>query len=66
VRGEHISIEFRETGELINIPVHAGLADWDEPEARVHRGVNTGSTPYEEVIVFFRDQPDIEPQPEQP
>jgi hypothetical protein len=40
------------------------MCGWDEPEPKVHRGVNTGSVPYEEVIIFFLDDPDAEPQPE--
>ena len=45
------------------MPLHPGLADWDEPESRVHRGVNAGATPYEEVVTFFLDRPGAEPQP---
>jgi hypothetical protein len=30
----------------------------------VHRGINAGAVPYEEVIVFFIDRPGMEPQPE--
>jgi hypothetical protein len=33
------------------------------PDDRVHRGVNTGSSPYEEVVTFFLDSPRMEPQP---
>lgn len=66
VRGERIGIEFRDTGEVLPIDVHAGMTDWDKPEPRVHRGVNIGATPYEEVIMFFLDSPGMEPQPEQP
>jgi hypothetical protein len=46
--------------------VHPGQAGWDEPDARVHRGVNTGAGPYEEVVTFFRDAPGVEPQPTWP
>jgi hypothetical protein len=66
VRGERIQLEFRNTDETIPIEVHPGLADWDKPEPRVHRAVNVGTTPYEEVIMFFLDPPGIEPQPEHP
>jgi hypothetical protein len=65
VRGDALAIEFRETGETISIPVHPGLADWDEPQARVHRGINTGETTYEEVFMFFLETPGMDPQPEQ-
>ena len=64
VRGEMIKIEYRDSGEVQSIPVHPGLADWNEPQTRVHRGVNTGTVPYEEVIMFFIDEPGAEPQPE--
>ena len=66
VRGEQLRIEFRETGEQVAVAVHAGLVDWDQPEQRVHRAVNVGSTPYEEVVTFLLDSPDIDPQPEYP
>ena len=64
VRGDGLTIEFRDTGERVEVPVHAGLTGWDAPESRVHRGINTGSTTYEEVVTFFRDTPGLEPQPE--
>ena len=64
VRGERIQIEFRDGGETVEVPVHPGLADWDAPEARVHRAVNVGRTPYEEVVTFFLEEPGNDPQPE--
>lgn len=66
VRGESLRIEYRESGDVVEVPVHAGLADWDEPDARVHRGINAGSTPYEEVVTFFLSARGVEPQPEHP
>lgn len=66
VRGEQLQIEFRETGEIVSIAVHPGMADWDAPEPRVHRGINMGATTYEEVVMFFLTAPGIDPQPEQP
>ena len=36
---------------------------WAEPAERLHRGVNVGAQPYEEVTVFFLDRPDAVPQP---
>ena len=66
VSGNGLTLEYRDTGELVEItPIHPGLTGWDEPQPRVHRAVNTGSATYEEVIVFFRDTPQVEPQPEQ-
>ena len=64
VTGEALSIEYRDTGEVETFPDHPGLAEWDQPQPRVHRGINTGNVPYEEVIVFFLDVPGLEPQPE--
>jgi hypothetical protein len=43
--------------------VKAGQVDWDEPGTRIHRAVNTGNVPYEEVVVFFVNTPDDDPQP---
>lgn len=64
VRGEALGIEYRDSGEIESFPVYPGMTGWDEPQARVHRGINTGTVPYEEVIVFFIDTPEMEPQPE--
>src|SRR5262245_37643300 len=66
VRGEQLQIEFRESGEIVNIEVHPGLADWDAPEPRVHRGINAGKSTYEEVVTFYLDSPGLDPQPVQP
>ena len=38
-------------------------ADWDEPSDRLHRGVNVGEQPYEEITIFFLDRADALPQP---
>ena len=64
VRGERLRIEFRDGDAPLDVPVHAGRVDWDEPDARVHRGVNVGATVYEEVVTFFLASPDACPQPE--
>jgi quercetin dioxygenase-like cupin family protein len=66
VRGDRLTIEYRDSGELLEVQVHPGMADWEEPDGRVHRGVNTGSSPYEEVVTFFLDSPGRDPQPEHP
>jgi hypothetical protein len=66
VRGERLGIEFRDTGEKLAFDVYPGLADWDVPEPRVHRGYNAGTGTYEEVVMFFLDPAGIDPQPEQP
>jgi hypothetical protein len=64
VTGEKLHIEFRDTSEIETIIVQPGMADWDQPQSRVHRGINAGAVPYEKVIVFFIDEPGLEPQPE--
>jgi hypothetical protein len=61
--GEEIAIEVRESGERHSILVLPGQVDWDEPTEQVHRGVNVGAEPYEEVVVFFLDHPGADPQP---
>jgi len=66
VRGQQLTIEFRDTGEEIAVPVYPGMVGCDEPTARVHRAVNTGSTTYEEVVTFFLSFPGTVPQPEYP
>ncbi len=65
IRGDSLGIEFRKTGEIKKYPVHAGMTDWDKPEPRVHRGVNLGSSTYEEAVTFYLDGPGIDPQPEE-
>ena len=41
VRGDRLRIEFADGSEQ-ELDVHPGLAEWDVPEPRVHRGVNVG------------------------
>jgi quercetin dioxygenase-like cupin family protein len=64
VRGDQLRIEFRDSGAEQIVAVTAGMAEWDEPEPRVHRGVNAGTQTYEEVVLFFLQRPDADPQPE--
>jgi len=66
VRGEHLRIEFRDTRETVPVAVRPGMAEWDEPDPRLHRAVNTGATPYEEVVLFFLSRPGMDPQPGAP
>ena len=63
LRGEALAIEYRDGEESHRFAVTAGQADWDEPTERVHRGVNVGEEPYEEITIFFLDRPESEPQP---
>ncbi|MDX1523309.1 MAG: hypothetical protein R3264_16915 [Anaerolineae bacterium] len=65
IRGDKLGIEDRATGEIESFPVYPGLTGWDEPYLTVHRGVNVGTVPYEEVVIFFLDEPGMDPQPEQ-
>jgi oxalate decarboxylase/phosphoglucose isomerase-like protein (cupin superfamily) len=62
LRGSALGIEYRD-GESERFEVSPGQAGWDEPTDRLHRGVNVGDQPYEEITVFFLDHPDAVPQP---
>jgi hypothetical protein len=64
IRGQALSIEYRDSGEIEIFEVHPGMADWDAPQSKVHRGINIGKVPFEEVIIFFLSEPEMEPQPE--
>jgi hypothetical protein len=44
--------------------ITVGEVDWVEPSDRVHRAVNVGQEVFEEVVTFFLDRHDAEPQPE--
>jgi quercetin dioxygenase-like cupin family protein len=63
LRGSVLAIEYRDGGERHEFEVRTGEAGWDEPTDRVHRGVNVGDEPYEEIAIFFLDRPDAVPQP---
>ena len=65
LQGEALAIEYREGGEQKRFEVVPGQVDWDEPTERVHRGVNVGKLPYEEITVFFLDRADAVPQPKE-
>jgi hypothetical protein len=64
VHGEAIAIEYRDSEEIKTITMHPGLAEWDVPQPKVHRAINIGKVPYEEIIIFFIYRPNMEPQPE--
>lgn len=64
IRGDSIAIEYRDSKDIKKISVHPGLAEWDAPQPKVHRAINIGEVPYEEVIIFFVDDLRMEPQPE--
>jgi len=61
--GDALAIEFRDGGLSQCLTLQPGQVDWDEPTARVHRGVKVGAQPYEEITVFFLDRLDAAPQP---
>lgn len=63
IQGEHLAIEYHDTGERRGIDVAPGDAGWDAPEPRLHRAVNEGSGTFEEVVSFYREPAGIDPQP---
>lgn len=63
LNGDLLAIEFRDGGETLTWKVTRGEVDWVEPSDRVHRAVNVGKEIFEEVVTFFLDRPDAEPQP---
>jgi hypothetical protein len=65
VCGDSLTLEFRDDATTLDVDVWPGQAGWDAPEPRVHRAVNTGSQPFEEVVTFYLAAPGADPQPEQ-
>lgn len=65
LHGDALAIEYRDGEQRERFTVKPGQVDWDEPLERIHRGVNVGAEPYEEVTVFFLDHPDAVPQPKE-
>jgi hypothetical protein len=63
VGGDVLAIEYRDRGERDCLQVTAGQTDWDEPTERIHRAINVGTRIYEEVTIFFLNDPDAVPQP---
>ena len=63
VRGAKLAIEFRDGRKTIEVDVYPGMTGWDEPESLVHRAVNKGTSPYEEVVTFYKQSPDVIAQP---
>lgn len=61
--GDALTIEYRDGSPDERLSVRPGQVDWDEPTNRVHRGVNVGQEPYEEIAIFFLDRADADPQP---
>jgi quercetin dioxygenase-like cupin family protein len=65
LRGDRLDIEFLDGGETLSWDVTVGEVDWSEPSDRVHRAVNVGKQVFEEIVTFFLDRPDAQPQPEE-
>jgi len=61
--GDCLSIEYRDGCESLRVEIAPGQVEWEEPSARVHRAVNVGKQPYEQVTVFLLDRPDAVAQP---
>ena len=61
--GDALTIEYRGGNPAERLSVRPGQVDWDEPTDGLHRGVNVGREPYEEIAVFFLDHADADPQP---
>jgi quercetin dioxygenase-like cupin family protein len=61
--GDALAIEYRDGSPSQRFTLRPGQVDWDEPTARIHRAVNVGAQPYEEITVFFLDHPEAVPQP---
>jgi quercetin dioxygenase-like cupin family protein len=62
--GDALTIEYRDGRLGDRLQLTAGQVDWDEPFDSIHRAVNVGEQPYEEITVFFLDHPDAVPQPQ--
>jgi hypothetical protein len=63
LKGDLLSIEYRDGVESQRVEITRGQVEWEEPTARVHRAVNVGKQPYEQVTVFLLDSPNAVPQP---
>ena len=62
--GEALLIEYRDGDPAERVELAPGHVDWEEPKQRVHRALNVGTGPYEEITVVLLDRPDAVPQPE--
>ena len=63
MRGDLLSIEYRDGGEPLTAQIRKGEVEWEEPSSRFHRAVNIGKQPYEQVTIFLLDRPDSVAQP---
>jgi ADP-ribose pyrophosphatase YjhB (NUDIX family) len=60
--GDALTIEYRDGRPGKRLSIRPGQVDWDEPITLVHRGMNVGQEPYEEIAFFLLDD-DAHPQP---
>ena len=49
LKGGVLAIESRDGRPTIEVKVAPGQVDWDEPGHHIHRAVNIGDVPYEEI-----------------
>jgi hypothetical protein len=63
LNGTQLAIERRDGAPPHKVRVRPGQVDWDRPGTEVHRAVNVGRQPYDEVVVFFLAYPGQNPQP---
>jgi hypothetical protein len=61
--GDALLIEYRDGRESDRIRISPGQVEWEEPTGGIHRAVNVGGQPYEQVTIFLLDRPDAVPQP---
>ena len=61
--GDRLEIQFRDR-ESVAVEVSPGAVDWSEPSDCVHRAVNAGRVVFEEIVTYFLDRPDADPQPQ--
>ena len=66
LKGEALAIEFRDDRPAVQVRVSAGQVDCDALGDHIHRAMNIGDVPYEEVTMFFLARHDDVPQPEAP
>ena len=63
VSGDVLSIEYRDGGESQRVEITPGQVEWEEPTDRIHRAVNVGKLPYDQVTIFLLDRADAVAQP---
>jgi hypothetical protein len=62
--GDQLEIEYRDTGQKLTVEITVGEVDWSEPSEKVHRAINTGKVVFEEIVTYFLDSPEADPQQE--